>query len=85
MITDIDVDDIVKEWLEEWRGSLQEPLPEHQNEEDPPVDHNEGHDNGQGKKGGDYQGNQLQEEEETTDDAGRNGSDHLDFECTHPQ
>ena len=50
MITDIDVDDIVKEWLEEWCNPLQELLPKHQNEEDPQVDHSKGHDNGQGNK-----------------------------------
>ena len=54
IIINTDVDDIVKEWPEEWRGPLAKPIPEHLNEEDPPLDH----DNGQGNQGGDDQGNQ---------------------------
>ena len=57
MITNTDVDDIVKEFPEEWHNPLAKPLPEHLNKEDPPMDHNDGHDMGQGNEGGDDQGN----------------------------
>ena len=34
MITDTDVNEIVKEWPKEWRVPLAEPLPKHLNKED---------------------------------------------------
>ena len=37
VVTDDDVDAIVKLWPEEWRGPLAEPLLEEQNVEEPPI------------------------------------------------
>ena len=37
VVTNDDVDAIVKLWLEEWCGPLVEPLPEEQNVEEPPI------------------------------------------------
>ena len=78
MITNIDVEAIVWEWLDE-------PLPEREHQEDPPVNQGNGQENGQGNDGGNGQDNQSQEEEEEDNDGGDGGFDHSDSEHTPSQ
>ena len=58
MITNADVDVIIKEWLDEWHGPLAEPLPAEQHQEDPSVNQGNSQENGQGNDEGDGQYNQ---------------------------
>ena len=37
VVTDEDVDTIIKLWMEEWHGPFVEPLPTYQNVEEPPI------------------------------------------------
>ena len=53
IITNANVKEIIKEWMDEWRGPLAEPLPEGQNEEEPLVHWVDGQEN----EGGDDQEN----------------------------
>ena len=57
IVTDDDVDAIVKLWPEEWRGPLAKPLPEEQNVEEPPIHQVHGEE----KEGDDTQGDPSQE------------------------
>ena len=77
MVMDEDVDAIINLWLEEWHEPLVEPLPEREDEEDPPV--HQVH--GEGNEGGNGQGNQSENEEEQDDDD-RHSSDQSDSQHT---
>ena len=70
IITNGDVEEIIKEFLDEWRSPLAELLPEGQNEEEPPLHQV----NGEEKEGADNQDDQSQEHNEDDDDMGN--SDH---------
>ena len=64
IVTDDDVDILVKLWPEEWHGPLVEPLPEEQNVEEPPIHQVQGEE----QEGDDTQGDPSQENLEDDDD-----------------
>ena len=70
ILTDNDVDTILKLWPEEWHALIEEPLPEEKNVEEPPIHQVHGEE----KEGDDTQGDPSQENMEDDDDT--EDSDH---------
>ena len=64
ILTNNDVDTILKLWIEEWHALIEEPLPEEKNVEEPPIHQVHGEE----QEGDDTQGDPSQENLEDDDD-----------------